>query len=73
MFYTTGAFNIGQRTGASQFTDGFLSDSAGGGSAIEDPLWTGTRIVGSQDQGATSVAVPHPSALKRAASEVPGE
>ena len=41
--------------------------------SIEDPLWTGTRIVGSQDQGATSVAVPHPSALKRAVLEVPGE
>ena len=73
MFYTTGAFNIGQRTSTSQFTDGFLSDSTGGGSAIEDPLWTGTCIVGSKDQGATSVAVPHPSALKRAVLEVPDE
>jgi hypothetical protein len=66
VFYTTHTFNLRQQIENAQSTEGFLGDAAGDGAAIEDPLWSGTRAVGSK---AGYIDPPNSSGNKRQASE----
>ena len=48
VFYTTHTFDLRRQIESVQSTGGFLGDAAGDGAAVEDPLWGGTRVVGSK-------------------------